>query len=251
MQNQTTMTSLKNYLLPVLSVVCILATSCESSEIGESKDVNPETVYQDYKIEFTEGENENQADVVAQFRFAGAKGTTLVLTKPSAVSFDGAAIAVDSAEFTGAYYKTNLPAEKVFGKHHFEFADVNNRKRANEFTFDKLSLHVPSHASQAAPLYIPFETAALNESDYIEVNSVNSDSSFTVLHPATDTTHFITIPVKELQRQKGNSLTLSFAIYRKMPLLQHTKEGGEIRTVYGLKPVSITLTGNTGYASLQ
>ncbi len=50
--------------------------SCSSNEIGNSKDVAQDKIFQQYKVEYKEGDN--QLSCRAQFRFAGRNGTTLV-----------------------------------------------------------------------------------------------------------------------------------------------------------------------------
>ena len=77
--------------------------------------------------------------------------------------------------------------------------------------------------------------------DYIEVGTSNTDSSFSVTHSATDAGNFITIPAKELQRQKVKELTLEATLYRRIPLQQNTSEGGSISIRYALKPIKIKL----------
>jgi hypothetical protein len=73
------------------------------------------------------------------------------------------------------------------------------------------------------------------------VGTSNTDSSFSVTHNATDAGNFITIPAKELQRQKVKELTLEATLYRRIPLQQNTAEGGSISIRYALKPVKIKL----------
>ncbi|MEP6677542.1 MAG: hypothetical protein ABJA78_20440, partial [Ferruginibacter sp.] len=85
----------------LLTVIIISAASCSSDEIGNSKDVSPDTIYQQYSI--TYNESESSADIFVQFRFGGSKGTTLVLNEPSSIQFDGTMIKVDSGGYKGAW----------------------------------------------------------------------------------------------------------------------------------------------------
>ena len=235
------MSHLKNYpALPFLTLIFFIC-SCNSSEIGESKDVNPETIYQDYKIVYDESENDKQVEVWAQFRFAGDEGTTLVLTNPSSVTFDGQNIKVDSNEFTGAFYSLNIPAKKLIGKHRFVFTDINKNKVENEFSFDDLKLLAPGSACKREPLNIQFETTPLSSDDYVELASANTDSSFSVNHPASEQCNVISIPLNQLQRQKGDKLNLTVSVVRKISLENSTKEGGQIVLYYSLKPITIRL----------
>jgi hypothetical protein len=213
---------------------------CASNEIGESKDVAQETIYQQYNISYNEGEE--NATVIARFRFAGDEGTTLVLNQPSSVQFDGVALSVDSSDFEGAFYKKSLSAGSFFGNHQFSFTDINKRKYDNDFSFDLFSLvDIPESADKNQPLYIPFKPLLLGPGDYIELGTIDTDSSFSVTYSAKDTSGFITIPLEELQRQKGEQLIIAATLYRKYPLQQHTPEGGMLEMEYALKPVTIKL----------
>jgi hypothetical protein len=237
------MLHLKNSPVFVSFVLILLITSCGSSEIGESKDVNQATIYQDYKIVYEEGVDDDLVEVWSQFRFAGDDGTTLVLTKPSNITFDGQPIKVDSSDLTGAFYRLQLPVKNFFGKHRFLFTDINENKFVNEFSFDSFRLSaLPATVSKTQPLNIQFEAAPLAGDDYIELAAINTDSTFSIKHLASASGNVITIPVSELQRQKGNKLKLEMLVCRKIPLQQFTKEGGQLIIYYSPKPLEAVLT---------
>lgn len=219
----------------------ISLSACTSNEIGESKDVAQDKIYQHYQVSYAEG-NE-KVSLYAQFRFAGSNGTTLVLTKPSQLSFDDATIKVDSGSVSGAYYQLYKSVSGFYGKHHFVFTDINNKKFDNDFSFDEFKLvNIPAAVSRKQSLNLSFETTALQSGDRIEVSTTGSDSSFSVTHIAADSGNFISIPSKELLRQKNNELKLETTLYRKITLQQNTAEGGEMEIRYALKPVTIRLT---------
>src|SRR4026208_2066694 len=95
--------------------------SCTSNEIGNSKDVNPDAVFFDYKI-WAE-ETREDVTVNLQYRMGGKNGTTLVLDAPSKVLFDGEELELDSAKVTGAYYELQRPFASFAGKHTISFTD--------------------------------------------------------------------------------------------------------------------------------
>ncbi|MBI1779887.1 MAG: hypothetical protein HYR66_00695 [Sphingobacteriales bacterium] len=84
--------------------------SCTSSEIGDSKDVAQDKIYQSYNISYSE--NDEKLSATAVFRFAGSNGTTLVLNDPGKVELDDELIKVDSSKFRGAYYEVAKAAEQ-------------------------------------------------------------------------------------------------------------------------------------------
>ena len=228
----------KAFLVLIVSV--FILTACSSNEIGESKDVAQDKIYQSYSISYSEG-NTN-AEVFCQFRFAGSNGTTLVLNSPSQLQFDEEKLNVDSSAGSGAFYRIYKPANNFFGKHSFIFTSTDRKKLENTFSFDNFKLvNTPATISKKQAFNLNFETTALQGDDYIEVGTSNTDSSFSVTHNATDGGNFITIPAKELQRQKVKELNFEVTLYRNIPLQQNTAEGGKISIRYALKPVKIKL----------
>lgn len=224
-------------------VFCFLIVNicgCTSNEIGESKDVAQETIYQQYSISYNEGD-ENAA-VYAQFRFAGDNGTTLVLTKPSSLQFDGVTLVVDSSDFEGAFYKKYIPVNGFYHDHHIRFTDINQRVYDNQFSFDVFKLvNTRETVARDQPLQFQFSSLHLGPEDYIEIFSVDADSSFSVTYSGKDTSQCISIPAEELKRQKGPQLKLAATLHKKYRLQQNTKEGGILEIVYTLKPFMINL----------
>ena len=224
-----------------LILLTIVFSNCSSNEIGESKDVAQDKIYQQYSVKYSEGND--KANVFAQFRFAGPNGTTLVLSKPSQLAFDDEVIKVDSSGGSGAFYVLERPIANFYGKHHFIFTDVNNKKFDNDFSFDTVRLvNVPASASKKQGLNLSFEAGALQPGDEISISSSNTDSSFsfTVRHEASDG-NSIVIPAKELMRQKNSEVKLEATLSRKINLQQNTVEGGELMIRYILKPVTVKL----------
>lgn len=234
-----------NKLSSVLTaaIVAVVFTNCSSNEIGSSKDVAQDKIYQYYKISYTEGDEKFKAK--AQFRFAGSNGTTLVLASPANISFDYQPIKVDSSKFGGAFYEHTQDSGLMFAKHSFVYTDIDNKKYENGFFYNRFTLtNIPAEAGRNQPLTFNYSfepNFVLQSDDYITVSSVNTDSSFTVTVKSTDTGGKIIIPVSELKRQKGNELKLEATLYRKIAMQQITSEGGEMELEYKLKPVKVKL----------
>ncbi len=231
-----------HFIFPVFYLfLVVILYGCASNEIGESKDVLQETIYQQYKISFREGDE--NAIVYAQFRFAGSNGTTLVLSSPGRLQFDGVAMEVDSSEYEGAFYKKTLAAKNFYGEHHICFTDINKRKYDNHFLLDSFKLmNVPAMALQNESLQIQFEPSMSGPDSYINLVAIETDSAFSVTYSGNDTNPFITIPAEEMKRQKGLQIKMMATLNKKMPLLQNTKEGGMLEIVYELKPVTLKLS---------
>src|SRR5689334_16427648 len=93
----------------------LIFSSCTSNEIGNAKDVNPETIYFDYRV--WGDEDAGYITTRLQYRFAGPNGTTLLLENPSKTELDGIAIKADSSKMSGAYYEVTKPVKEFTGQH--------------------------------------------------------------------------------------------------------------------------------------
>ena len=234
------MKCLRSFFPFVFCVALLFISGCTSSEIGESKDVSQETIFQQYSIRYSEGDE--NATVYSQFRFAGDDGTTLVLTKPGGIRFDGISLAVDSSDYEGAFYKKSISESDFYGDHIFVYTDINNKRLENRFSIEKFKLvDIPEVTPRTRPLQIPFESSPLGPNDYLEINTIDTDSSFTINHTPKENKLYIIIPVEELQRQKHNQLKLVATLHRKIALQQNTTEGGKLEVEHTLKPIIIKL----------
>lgn len=223
-----------------LASVILMIQSCASSEIGESKDVNQAKIYQDFSVDYVAGKQ--YADVSCTFRFAGDKGTTLVLSSPSSVSFDGHTLSVDSTTFSGAFYSYSAEQQTFPGAHEFIFTDYAGKAYKNKYTYYPLAIKAyPAKAPKDQPIKVYFETAKLGPDDYVELGTLGSDSSFSITYEAADTGNVLVIPVNELKRQKKSSLRLMPRMYRRQPLSSVTDEGGVVVTSTSLDPIQIEL----------
>ncbi len=227
----------KPFLAAILLLIAGLI-ACDSTEIGESKDVNQDKIFMDYHISYTEGD-ENIL-VSLKYRFSGSAGTTLVLNEPSSVELDGVKLKVDSSEGSGAFYELNKNFTGFTGKHNIVFTDVNGKKFENSFDFGSFSLNtIPATVSRNYDLVVSYNTTPLSASDHVEISSIDTDSSFHYQQAGPNNS--ITIPAKEFMRQKVKTLLLDCALYREVPLAQTTTEGGSLKIFYRLKPVKIKL----------
>lgn len=212
--------------------------ACSSSEIGDSKDVAQNKIYQDYTISYQEGDKE--VSVTCQYRFAGSMGTTLVLNAPSKIEFDGKALKVDSSKFGGAYYTFTSPVSGFYGEHRVVFTDFNGKKYENRFSFNPFKLtDVPATADPRQPLAIHYNAGTMSSSDYVELSSTGTDSSFT--YSQIGDSNQVLIPASDLLRQKEKWVSVKARRHQEPALQQGTDEGGRISIRYELNPVKIKL----------
>src|SRR5436189_1485026 len=128
-----------NFIAAISILISIFfLLSCTSNEIGNSKDVNPDAVFFDYKIWADQGQEDITVNL--QYRMGGKNGTTLVLDEPSKVLLDSEQLKVDSAKVTGAYYEVQKPFASFTGKHTISFTDLNKKEYNEEFDFIPFTL---------------------------------------------------------------------------------------------------------------
>ena len=230
-----------HYQKPILAGMLLLITglfACNSNEIGESKDVNQDKIYMDYHISYAEGDD--RVALNFQYRFAGPAGTTLVLNSPSQMKLDGEILKVDSSKYGGAFFTADKNYKAFLGNHSIQFTEVNGKQFDNAFEFAPFSLvNLPQTADRNKDLIVSYNINGLNANDDIEINSVDTDSSFHYHQPGSSTS--VAIPATDLKRQKNNEVSFEATIYRQLPMAHTTGEGGKLMLTYRLKPVKIKL----------
>jgi len=225
----------------IIAISILILASCKSNEIGNSKDVNPDAIYQEYNVSATEGDN--SADFTAQFRFGGKNGTTLVLNDKSNVALDGKELAVDSSGAMGAYYRAYLPMPAAAGEHVWKFTDGNDKSYSNKFTMQPFSMINQFNAPlPASNLELQFK--GLSDND--EINIMISDTSSMQRYSDIDTTIKINsgkaiIPAGQMKKLAPGPITFEISKEDNISLGSATREGGVIMYRYQLKTRKATL----------
>jgi len=206
--------------------------SCTSNEIGNSKDVNPDAVYFDYEI--WADETNPEVTVNLQYRMGGPNGTTLVLTEPSKVLFDGEQLKVDSAKVTGAYYEIQKPAASFAGKHTIVFTDLNKKEYKEEIEFIPFTVDSISPTMDRGDLVFTFK--GLNAVDVLDVALTDTSYSSDDIND-TDTIRNgqLVISANRLESLKNGPINLQFYKEVEVPLKNSAAEGGRILIRYGLQ----------------
>ena len=126
-----------NYLFLFFGIICFIV-ACNSSDVGNGKNVSPEKIF----FEYTITADEESQNVLCMFKFwiGGPEGKTLLLEGPAKVELDGERILPDSAKFTGIYYEKVRPLKDFAGKHTIKFTAPNNKEYSQEFEFKPFSL---------------------------------------------------------------------------------------------------------------
>lgn len=217
-------------------LLCILSISfvaCTSNEIGNSEDVNPESIYFDYKIWGEEG-NDNLT-VKLQYRFAGENGTTLLLDGPGKVELDGEILKADSSKLTGVFYEIEKPVASFSGRHTITFTDGNNKQYKEVFLFEPITLTNPVPATiQRGDLV--FEFNGLSDDDNVRV--LMTDTSYLseeINRVDTVKNGRLIISKEELMALTNGPVHLEITKEIERSVKNGTPEGGKISISYGLK----------------
>jgi hypothetical protein len=226
------MSRINPFFLISISVLILLA-SCTSNEIGNSKDVNPESIYFDYKVW---GDEESpDITVKLQYRFAGPNGTTLLLEAPSKAELDGVAIKADSSKMNGAYYEVSKPVKEFAGRHTIVFTDINKNKYREEFSFQPLSLRtkLPAIVNRGN---LVFDIDGLAPQDYVHV-MLSDTAAFSEGINRIDTIKNgrVIISKKDLKNFVNGPLRLEIFKEDEKRIKNGTKEGGLFSISYVLR----------------
>jgi hypothetical protein len=213
---------------------------CQSTEIGSATDVNPETIYQDLRLIYDGGD---EVTCRAYLRFAGDKGTTLVLGKNGKVMIDDQVLAVDSSDGSGAYYQARFNTRAFTGKHQWVYTDANGKEYRNNFVFDPLII-APENGTVSRNAPITLSVSGLNNGmklDVVADDTSDATASF-------DTTYVlqgsrVVIPASFTANQKSGPIRIRASSFRSTNLSQATPEGGHIVYNYDANAVTVVLEG--------
>ncbi len=232
------MLNLRKNIIPVI-VFTSLLFACNSNEIGDSKDVNPESIYIDYQVLYNE--NLDSINCFLQYRFGGKLGTTLVLTPPSHVNFNGENITVDSSPLLGAFYRKRFLRVGFEGENTIQFTDSKNVMHEESFNFEPFSCSVaPTVFKKSDSLVFTFAGVKNNDTILFEISdtstvSPNMDSILLIKN------NKLIIPATAFAKLSPGTLDFKFQKKQGRPLKNPLAEGGEFTFQYILKPIHVEM----------
>lgn len=223
------MARLSSFLL----IVSFFILSCTSNEVSNSKDVNPESIYFDYKI--WGDEDAGYITARLQYRFAGRNGSTLILEEPSKAELDGEILKADSSKMNGVYYEISRPVQEFAGRHTIVFTDKNNKQYKEEFNFQSITLrtNLPDTVTRGD---LVFELEGLAPRDYVRILFTDT-AAFSEGISRVDTVENgrIVITKSQLNRLANGPVHLEFSKEDDKRIKNGTKEGGSLSISYWLK----------------
>lgn len=230
----------KTAFILILASLPLIFWQCASNETANSDAVKQTEIYQSYSVIYNAGEKELEA--TAGFRFGGANGTTLLISQPGKVVFNGESMPSANNIFMGTYYKINRQesAESVYT---FVYTDCDQ----NEFT-NKVSLTATRIA--ACPETINLQAAFTVEWDaplgegekmYVNIgdNKHNSASAFTGVVGATS----VEVPAEVLKGLSPGSGEVWLSREKSSSLKEATHLGGVMNSKYITESAAVMLAG--------
>lgn len=218
-----------------LTLFLLIFSACGSTEIGYSKDVNPETIYMQYVI----SGDEDSVGCFLQYRFAGEDGTTLVLSPPAKVAIDGIVVKVDSS--FGAVYETKFDANNFNGEHSIIYTDINGKAHEEKFNYTRVRCVTPiPPVSDKEGMIFTFSGANSNENITVEMSDTASNTEDISL---TTKPHKNQIRIPAVQLKKLSDGPCFIKMYKeiKLPLQHATQEGGELKIYQLIRQTEIQL----------
>src|SRR2546423_8243666 len=217
----------------LIAAVTLILFSCTSNEIGNSKDVNPDAIYFDYKI--WANEKDSNVAVYLQYRMGGPNGTTLILNDPAKVEIDNEPVTVDSSKFGGAFYEVQKPVRSFTGNHTILFTDLHKKEYKENFSFTRFTVRtkIPSVVKRGD---LVFDLDGFDPADYVRV--IATDTSFTSkdIHEIdTVKNGRLIIRADKLKDLVNGPITLQLSKESEKPVKNGTKEGGRISVSYGIQ----------------
>lgn len=223
---------MKKTILFLLSAIVL--ASCASNEIANSGDVKQSEIYQAYSVKYDEQSNETS--IKATFRFGGENGTTLVLSPPSSVTFNGKNMTRYESDFVGAYYKNAHTKPLASGQDcKFVFTDTKGKKYTNTIKFNPVLIGgLPAYIEKGNPLEFTMITNPLAYGEKIVIELRDTSKSAVYEVPMQQPPKKFVLPATVIKKLNGK---VSMKVKRsyKIMLKEAANEGGIMRFEYKAK----------------
>jgi hypothetical protein len=242
----------KQFLL-IFVLFAMLFSACETRETGNIKDVTQSEIYQD--LSFTS--DGSSTNVKATLSFAGVRGTTLKLTNPSKVLFNGQPMDEKNGQYSGTYYEKTF--NEVLSGGTFAFTDTKGKTYTNKVELPAIDFKtLPTQINRATVTKLPIVNGAkIGESNVILKISYEDKQGFqgkdiSVFPQKQDVdsayfdakTQSIIIEPAIWQSIKSNKIKVEIISKSSQNLQQGTTIGGKITSEYNGKTATLILSGN-------
>lgn len=231
----------KLFAIACMAMLC----SCASTDSSTSNNVNQDEIWQSYWVEYIESSETITAGCT--FRFGGSTGTTLQLTEPSKVLFEG-----NEMDFTnsvlikgiigGTHY--NYEGKGALNtKYTFEYTNNNGKLFTNSISTSAIEIEaVPEELSVTADNIITLKKP-LGASESLSVKVSNETGNFKTFDEYKSGQNQLTIPGSELNELGNGPVTITFTKRKEVDALQQANHlGGGISFTFESKGYLSKLT---------
>jgi hypothetical protein len=251
-------------MLKISSIILILFvlvfSGCTPVETGNIKDVTQSEIYQNYSIE-SDG---SSTTVSAKLSFAGANGTTLKLTNPSKISFDGQPLDEKTGTYTGTYYEKRF--DTVLNTGTFAFTDTKGKNYTNKVSLAEIDfktsptsinrgvinrlpvLNGEKIASSHVNIEIEYENKQGFQEKNVPVFPQKQDANSAYFDAKTNT---IVLEPTVWQGINATKVELQITADSEEKLQQSTNIGGKITSHFVGKKIVANLVGKNVVASAK
>lgn len=212
-------------LLGLSILIAVILTACQSNETGNAKDVAQDQIYRHYEIRFEEADYSARVD--AGFRFAGDKGTTLVLTAPSKITANNVELVERTMLLGGAYYGEPYPIKCPDKKVVITYTD--NKENVLTETYEAGSV---SFAEKSDTFYlgknltIPFSVSGGDRADNYEITLSDSKLQNISFYSRSATENMFEIPGSATDTLATGEMLLQIISHKRKELDNHSTLGG-------------------------
>jgi hypothetical protein len=242
---------MKRKLLLILVIgVSVFFAGCASSDTAESSTVAQSEIYQDYVVDFDNG----QMMVTATMRFGGPTGTTLNLTPPSKITYNGLPLLSSKGFFAGTVYR--FVGDLYQPNVSFEFTDTVGKAYTNSIGLAPVDFKpAPPVAAKSARLLLPVTRMATEPDVFVELkitDAAGADHNSQVKDGRgvigfRNSVYFdqetlsIAVEPDFLKDIPAGNIKVSLRVEHDQKPVQATHLGGSMAMKYHPKPLSLTL----------
>ncbi len=229
-------------VLSTIGILFLVGGACPSNETTPSNKVAQSEIYQSYSI----SENGGNYDVTAFFRIGGETGTTLALSPPSKILFNGQPLKESLNTSSGTFYTVSVPASASNGT--FQFTDRNGKTYTNKIELAKFTILAKNLKSNGAtPLTIPLSRAVSRDTSLTlemqDANTTNSEMVGDIFNVSlSEAKNTIVVKPEAWKDFSRGNIALNLRVSDSVATQQGTNLGGKITFNYETSSVNVALT---------
>ena len=224
-----------------IGIIFFTGGACPSNDTTPSNKVAQTEIYQSYSI----SQNGQNYEVTAYFRIGGKTGTTLALSPPSTVSFNGQPMKEHLNTTSGTYYTTTVANSTTEGT--FAFTDRNSKTYSNKIDLTRIAMTAAKLAvNGTTPVALPL-TGTPPDSANLNLE-LNNQIVIVSLGPGDMAEAYYDKPKNSIivlpaawNKAPNGTVAIDLEVRNSISTQQGTQLGGDMTFSYDTQPLSATL----------